>query len=64
MKCCKCNKEIDVRANEIPAKWFGVYTMNALKKIICFDCIRKPENKEWARAEFDRVQKRYEEARS
>jgi len=46
MKCCKCNKEIDTSKNTIPPNWFGVYNMSKLTKVICSDCIRKPENKE------------------
>lgn len=46
MKCYKCGKEIDTRKNIIPPTWFGMYNMGKLIKVICLDCIRKPENKE------------------
>ena len=54
MKCCKCQAELDVKVNEIPPKWFGAYSMGALLKAICVDCIRKPENKDWGRVDFDK----------
>lgn len=46
MKCCKCDKEIDTSKYIIPPDWFGMYNMGKLIKVICLDCIRKPENKE------------------
>jgi len=53
MKCCKCNKELDVKVSEIPPKWFGMYTMGELFKAICAECIKKPENKSWGSSDFD-----------
>ena len=48
MKCCKCGKEVDVKSNEVPPKWYGTYLAGDLKKMICSECIKKPENKNWA----------------
>lgn len=45
MKCCKCNKEVDIKENEIPSKWYGMYTTGELKKVICSECIKK--NRDW-----------------
>jgi len=49
MKCCKCKKEIDIDKIDYspPAKWYGKYRSDKLLKIICADCISKPENKNW-----------------
>jgi hypothetical protein len=48
MKCCICGKEIDINKNEIPATWFGKYTMSGLVEVICSVCVKKPENeKRW-----------------
>jgi hypothetical protein len=52
MNCCKCDKDVDVRreaeANQhIPAKWFGLYRSEKLERLICAECIKKPENKGW-----------------
>jgi len=46
MKCCKCDKEIDTKKCEIPPDWFGMYRGCELLKVICAECIKKPENKE------------------
>jgi hypothetical protein len=53
MKCCRCNQELDVSKNEIPPKWFGIFTICDLKKVICAECIKKPENKEWGTVGFE-----------
>ena len=54
MKCCKCQKELDVNENEIPPKWFGMYTITGLQKVICGECIKKPENDDWGKMDFDK----------
>jgi len=47
-KCCVCKKEIDVGKNEVPPVWFGMYKCGDLIKVICLDCIHKPEGeKAW-----------------
>ena len=52
MNCCKCGKELDVDKNDVPPKWFGLYNGWILKKVICSECIKKPENKgDWWRDE-------------
>lgn len=45
MKCCKCNKEVDINENEIPPKWFGMYVACELKKVVCAECIKK--DRDW-----------------
>jgi hypothetical protein len=47
MKCCACEKKFDIRLFERPAKWFGLYNLDVLVKIICRDCLEKPENENW-----------------
>ena len=47
MKCSVCSKEIDVKINDVPASWFGIWHASELKKVICRECIRKPEGKTW-----------------
>jgi hypothetical protein len=44
MKCCICDKEIDIRNNKVPAQWFGKYISSKLVKVICLNCIIKAEN--------------------
>jgi len=45
MKCCKCQKEVDVKTHKVPPEWFGAYCGCELLKVICAECIKKPENK-------------------
>lgn len=50
MKCCKCKKDVDTspQANQYPPpKWFGSYKNCQLSHLICAECIKKPENKDW-----------------
>ena len=41
MKCCKCEKELDVSKDVVPPEWYGAYRYGELRKVICADCIRK-----------------------
>ena len=47
MNCCKCKKPIDTSNNPVPPVWFGSYTGQELRRVICVECIGKAENKEW-----------------
>lgn len=48
MKCCECDKKLDVSKNEIPATWFGKYTVSGLVEVICKTCIQDIEKqKRW-----------------
>ena len=48
MKCCSCNKEIDISKNVLvngEASWYGKYQMDIYLKVICHDCIKDPKKK-------------------
>jgi hypothetical protein len=48
MKCCECQKSVDVEKNIIPPEWYGKYIGGKLIRVICAECIAKPENsKDW-----------------
>ena len=47
MKCCKCQKEVNVKDHSIPARWFGLYEGWTLLRLICSECIKDPKNKNW-----------------
>jgi hypothetical protein len=44
MKCCKCDKSIDIEKHQIPPQWFGQYECSKLIKVICSECIKKAKN--------------------
>lgn len=48
MKCCKCDKEVDIKKNEVPPVWFGMYLASEIKQVICLDCLKGPKGKEWS----------------
>jgi hypothetical protein len=45
MKCCACDKELDVDRNVIPPEWYGCYAGQKLDKVICAACIKTPEGR-------------------
>ena len=47
MKCCKCDKEIDIKVNEVPPTWYGMFLASEVKKVICSECIKSPKGKDW-----------------
>ena len=47
MKCCKCEKEIDISKHDIPPKWFGIYELGKLLRVICHECLRKINNADY-----------------
>jgi hypothetical protein len=47
MKCCKCNKNINMDSKSIPPTWFGLYKSNTLIRVICDECIKSAKNKDW-----------------
>lgn len=47
-RCCACKSEVDVEKHDIPPKWYGTYVGSELKKVMCAECMSKPERKaEW-----------------
>ena len=46
MKCCVCEKEVEEKIDEIPAKWYGKYTSGRITEVICSECIAKPEGRD------------------
>ena len=48
MKCCGCNKEIDITKHELDngeAQWYGKYVVETCVKVICNTCIKDPQKK-------------------
>jgi hypothetical protein len=46
-KCCACAKPVNPKEPVIPPTAYGLYTGGRLSRVICADCIKKPENKNW-----------------
>ena len=48
MKCCGCEKHIDIKRDEVVddhASWYGLWNGLELQRVICYDCILIPEKK-------------------
>ena len=55
MKCCYCDKKIDIDKHEIPPTWYGIYYIDALIDITCPECLK--ENREDWRNRSKDIQK-------
>jgi len=44
MKCYICKKEVNVKDNTVPPKWFGKWSGDKLIDVICSECIKDDKN--------------------